>query len=345
MKNLTGPLFKRRILAGFFCLLMTIAASTQLACKNDTSTDNTIKPKKITITVTPSPASSPIYIAYDKGFFKEAGLDASLDQRASGQLAIRALTNNEVDIALSASTPIAEAAVEGHPISVIATLSENSKATRIIARKDRGITKTSDIKGKRIGLVKNTMADFFLHIFMATSFFEQDDVNIVYLEADKIVDALVEGKVDAVSTWSPYTLELIDKLGDNAVIFDKPGIYTTTWNISSTKRFIIENPETIKAFLSSIIKANEFIGANPDEARELAKKHLKIDSPLFIKDWPNYDFSTKLEQSLIVNLEDQIRWITDKQSAAKEQIDEATLIFSDALQELDPDAVKIVGNN
>jgi NitT/TauT family transport system substrate-binding protein len=254
------------------------------------------------------------------------------------------MLSGKVDLATAGETPIARAVVDGKPVAVVATISEIGRAIRIIARKDRAISTPNDLKGKKIGLVRGTTADFFLHTYLAVAYLNPKDVRVVNIATEKLVDALLKGEVDAVSTWSPFTLVLRDRLGSNAVILDQPSIYIMTWNIAVTQEFAKKSPERIKKFLRAILQSNRFTKEHPDEARAISAKHIGTDSPLYVREWPDYDFTVKLGQSLILNLEDQARWmIKEEAGSARRPPDFMKFIYTDALEEVRPGAVTIAG--
>jgi ABC-type nitrate/sulfonate/bicarbonate transport system substrate-binding protein len=302
------------------------------------------KHEKITIAVSPWPASTPLYIAHEKGYFRDEGLDATLHSYTSGHLGLDAMLSGKADIATAGDTPIARAAIDSKPVAVVATVSEITSAILIIARKDRGISAPDDLRGKKIGLALGSAAEFFLHVYLTTSYINPKEVRIVNIAADKIVDALLNGEVDAVSTWSPFTIVLREKLGSNALILHDPNIYTMTWNIAATQDFVKTNPERIKRFLRAVIRANSFINEHPDEARTISAKHIGTDSPLFEKEWKAYNFTAVLDQSLILNLEDQARWMIKREAgSARRPSNFMDFIYTDGLNAVQPEAVTIAG--
>jgi ABC-type nitrate/sulfonate/bicarbonate transport system substrate-binding protein len=179
---------------------------------------------------------------------------------------------------------------------------------------------------------------------LAVAYINPKDVRVVNVATDKLVDALLKGEVDAVSTWSPFTLVLRDRLGSNAVILDQPNIYIMTWNITVTQQFAKNSPERIKKFLRSIVRSNRFIREHPGEARKISVKHIGTDNPLYEREWPDYDFAAKLGQSLILNLEDQARWMINEEiGSARRPPDFLDYIYTDALEAVQPGAVTIAG--
>jgi sulfonate transport system substrate-binding protein len=300
--------------------------------------------EKLTLAVTPWPASAPIYVAYENGYFEDEAIDLTLQSYSSGHLGLAAMLSGKTDLATAGETPIAIAAVDGKPIVVIATSCEIDRAIRIIGRKDKGISAPQDLKGKRIGVVSGTTADFFLHIYLTTSYIDLQEVQVVNLEADKLVDALLEGHVDAVSTWWPYTLVLLDNLGANGLALQDPDIYTMTWDMVATEDFVRRDPECIRRFLRAMIRADRFIAEQPAQARVICLRYIGTYSPLFEKEWTEYRFTLELDQSLILNMEDQARWMFDIQGAEDQRPPNfMDFIYAEGLKSVRPESVRIPG--
>jgi ABC-type nitrate/sulfonate/bicarbonate transport system substrate-binding protein len=298
--------------------------------------------KQITIDVSPSLGSAALYIAHEKGYFKDEGLEAALQTHASGRLSLQAVLAGEADFAAVAETPIASAAVDGKAFAVVATISEIERAMLIVSSKDRGISQAVDLKGKRIGVAPGTTGDFFLHIYLTTSYVNPKEVRIVDLPSEEVVNALLTGKVDAVSTWSPQTIELQDKLGGNAAVLDEPGLYSLTWNLVVRTDFTRSDPDAIVRVLRAVVRANRFIAEQPDEARAVTARNIGADVAAVEREWADCKSLAVLTQSLILQLEDQARWMLKRDSVGKEVPNFLDFIHTKGLKTVAPDAVQIV---
>jgi len=298
--------------------------------------------KQITIAVSPLLGSAAIYIAHEKGYFKDEGLDAALQIHPSGQLSLCAVLSGKADFAAVAETPIAYAAVGGKPFAVVATISQIERGTLIVARKDRGISKTSDLKGKRIGVAPGTTGDFFLHIYLATSYINSKEIRRVDLPSEAVVSALLAGDVDAVSTWAPQTTALEDKLGGNAVVLDEPGLYVLTWNLVVAKDLTRDDPDAIVRALRAIVRANRFIAEQPVEARAVTARNMGSPVAAVEREWADSKPMAVLNQSLILQLEDEARWILERSATGQEVPNFLDFIDAKGLKTVVPDAVQIV---
>jgi len=298
--------------------------------------------KQVTIAVSPLLGSTAIYVADEKGYFRQEGLDATLQRHASGQMSLQAVLSGKADFAAVAETPIAYAAVEGKPLAVVATIAEIDRAALIVARKDRGISQGVDLKGKKVGVAPGTSGDFFLHIYLMTSYIDPKQVSTVNLPSEQIVNALLSGKVDAVSTWSPLTMALQEKLGGNAVLLDEPGLYTLTWNLVVTRDLARRDPDSIVRVLRAIVRANRFIAERPGEAQAITARNIGTEVADVAKEWADCKPTASLDQSLILDLEDQARWIVKREAVGIEVPNFLDFIDTTGLRVVVPDAVQIV---
>jgi NitT/TauT family transport system substrate-binding protein len=305
-------------------------------------TDSQRPVEKVILMASSWPASAPFYVALDRGFFRQQGLDVTLQPATTGQQGINAVLAGTSDYCAAADTPIAKSAVVGGPIEVIATVAEINPAILIIASKESGISTSADLKGKKIGATTGSGAEFFLNVYLLANHIRIEDVQIINIAPDAIESSLLNKQVDAVSTWSPYYLELQNILGSDAVVLTDPDLYTSTWNLVVTREYARNNPGQIEKFLRAIIRANRFIKDKPQQARSISAKYIGTASSIYRNDWSNYQFTAVLDQSLVLNLEDQARWMLQNGAeTARTPPNFLDYINTNALQVVQPDGVRL----
>lgn len=327
-------------------LLLLLPASLQItACDRRPARTAEGEGRKITLAVTPWPGSAAVYIAQEKGYFREEGLEATLRSYPSGHQGLEAVLSGKADLATVGDTPIARAAVEGRQFSVVATISEVERGVLIVARRDRGIMTSDDLRGKKIGRVAGTTADFFLDTYLKTSYLHPRDVRIVDLDPGDVVQALLEGEVDAVSTWPPYTTTLEDKLGGDVAVLHEPGLYNMTWNIIAAKDLARRDPDAIRWFLRAVLRANRLIVDRPAEARSITAANCGMDMGTVEREWDNFDFDTHLDETLLLTLEDEARWMIGKEGGRGNRTPNfADHMDTKGLMAVDPQSVRLFGD-
>ncbi|MBN4083052.1 ABC transporter substrate-binding protein [bacterium AH-315-B06] len=92
--------------------------------------------------------STLVWVAENQGYFADFGLDVTIKQYQAGKLAADALSVGEVDVSTSADFVIVKKSFQEKDLRIIATISKLN-TMGFIGRRDRGIEKTLDLKGKK----------------------------------------------------------------------------------------------------------------------------------------------------------------------------------------------------
>ena len=310
-----------------------------------TSPSQTAGPlEQVTIAINTEYAGScPIFVAQEKGYFPNEGILAVIQPHTTGKAALEAVLQGQAHLGTSADLPIMFAALNGRPVSVVATIFSTEKDHGIVARRDRGIVAPASLKGKRIGVTLGTSGHFLLDAFLNRQKLSPSEVKTLNLKPEDLSAALLQGKVDAVATWEPFLSTSLAQLGGNGTIFPGEGVYNVLFNVSGTLDYVSKHPDTMKKFLRALIRGARFCGEAPDAARQIAARAMKTDSARLTELWPSYRFNVVLDQGLVLALEDQSRWaiknkLTDR-TAMPNYLD---YVHLDALRSVTPSAVTII---
>jgi NitT/TauT family transport system substrate-binding protein len=159
-----------------------------------------------------------------------------------------------------------------------------------------------------------------------------------------VVEALLNGSVDAVCTWEPYSHIIRERLGGNAAVFKDRDLYILTWNVAVAHQFARDNPELVVRFLRALDRADRFIMDDRKEAYAISGEYMGTDVHLYDREWNDYSFRTLLDESLMLVLEDQARWMV------RESIVESGIlpnfvdhVYTPGLRAVRPEAVTIAG--
>lgn len=323
---------------------LVILAVIVLSGSGCTPSDKKAGPReKITIAYTAAFDAVLVHIAFAKGFFAEEGLDAVPQPHAFGKPALESVLEGKADLAAVGDTPFVFAVMNGKQITTIATILASNRNNAIIARKDRGIAKPSDLAGKNIGVTFGTTGDFFLYSFLRFHGIDEKQVRRIDMKPGDMVEALGAGKVDAVSAWSPFQQLIQKNLGTNGVVFSAEKVYTETFCIAATQEYVNRNPETIKKVLRTLIKAESFVNRHPEEARRLVVEFTKADKAILRDAWDVFTFSVALDQGLLVDFEEQTRWVLRNRLTTRQDMPNyLDFIYDNALRSVKPPAVSIV---
>jgi ABC-type nitrate/sulfonate/bicarbonate transport system substrate-binding protein len=307
---------------------------------------------KLRFSTTPFIGEAPSYVAYQKGYFKDEGLDVILKSNPGGWMSLKDLFEDRADIITVAELPIVYSAFdkkkytdfERDDFYIIGDMIYSQQdVQQVVARKDRSIQTPSDLKGKKIGVFKGTTLDYFMDIFFIDNKIKYSDVEIVDMNVFKMTNAIVKGDLDAIFTWQPHVQIAKQQLGDNAVILQSRVKYSTAWLIIVRKSFAERNPQILVKFLKAIVAAENFIRQNPQEAQGIHASLSKIDLETTKLVWDIVDFDLSLNESLLRTMEGEAKWLIRKQIYKTTKIpDFMSYFYFDALEKVKPLGVQVI---
>jgi len=299
--------------------------------------------EKLTIAIPKNINPVLVKIADAKGFFREEGLDVTLQLHPFGKAALQSLLDGKADLATAADTPIMFAMMKGARLSVLATIDTSTRDEAIIARKDRGISAAADLKGRRVGVTLGTAGDYFLDSYLVLNAVSRKDVVIVDMKPDEMTEALMQGKIDAVSVWQPHIANLRRTLGELGIMLHSDSVYTETFDVVSMQTLTRERPEAIRRLLRALVKAEAFVAANAGESQRIMAEFSGMDGELLAGIWNDFQYNLSLSQSLLVTLEDQARWAIKNGLADRRDLPNFyEALYIDGLKSVKPDAVRVI---
>ena len=318
---------------------LLIAAVGLSACGQ--STNQPVE--QLTIGVFKGVFSSLIWIAESQGYFPDNGLDVTIqDQYDTGIAPMRDVIDGKVDIASGAEFVLVSVSFDNKNLKAISTI-DLADAIELVARKDHGITRPTDLRGKTIAIPKNTQAEFFLGRFLTFNDLSPDDVEIVGMSPPELVGAIVAGEIDAAMIWEPNIFEISSSLGNKLITFPGQSGQDFYFLMVAKNELITARPQAVERFIKALIRAGNFIKTNPDQAKAIITEWLDVEEDYIASVWPKNDFTTSLPQSLILAMDDEARWsIANNLTDKKVVPDYLDYIYVDGLEALKPEAVFII---
>ena len=99
---------------------------------------------------------------------------------------------------------------------------------------------------------------------------------------------------------------------------------------------------TINRLLKSLDQAEEYSINHPDEAKAIVQKRLNFTDEYMATVWPKHRFSLSLDQSLLMAMNDEGRWMIKNNLTTEKTIPYfRDYIYTEGLEEVKPEAVNI----
>jgi len=297
-------------------------------------------PESITIGEFPYDAAALIYIAEGQGYFAKNGLNVTLRDYDSSLSALNGLKNGETDFSVSSEYNIVGEVYKKRNISVIGNI-DKFQTAYIVGRKDRGIVNVSDLVGKKIGVARGGLGEFYLGRFLDLHGMSMSDVTLVDLPPSLWVQAITNGSIDALMTGG-YIDQIKERLGNNAVLWPAQSSQEGYWVISCRGDWAASHPEQINRLLKSIAQAEEYTINHPDAASAIIQKRANYTDAYMATMWPKHQFALSLDQSLLLAMNDEGRWMIKNNLTTEKTLPYfRDYIYTKGLEVVKPESVNI----
>ncbi len=299
---------------------------------------------KITFGVDFSVISAPVWVAENRGYFQKEGLDVKIRDYSSGRTAlVDMLEKGNLDMVTVAQTPVMYNSFSKNNYAIIAAMACSYEDVLLLARREKRIRTSTDLKGKKIGTPVGSSGHFFLGLFLIYSSLKISDVTVIDIDAPDLPNALADGRVDAIAIWQPHINNAQRLLDGKTLLLPSKNIYREDFYFVPNETFIKNNPGALKKFLKAIDRAENFIQENRGEAINIVSGRLKLDRKTVNSFWNGYEFKLFLDQTILTDLEAEARWaIKNKYTTAIKIPDYLDFIHADVLKAIKPEAVNII---
>jgi NitT/TauT family transport system substrate-binding protein len=281
------------------------------------------------------------WIAKDQGFYDKVGLVVDIKGYDSGKAAMEALRAGQADVATASEFVTASHSFSEPDLRVLANISYY-RNKGIVARRDRGIEKPADLKGKRIGVTSPSGAEYTLYVFLALNGLGPQDITTVNLTPPKIVESMEKGSIDAAITWQPHVQAIESKLGDGAITYKGDGFDTYLLLLTRAER-IPETSPALKKLLRALVLAEDWAIAHPAEAKRYVATRFNQKPEYVEMLWPQMQLNVTLPQELFVAMDGEARWLASKNRAPGVTMPNYVhFVHAEALNAVKPSVVTVV---
>jgi NitT/TauT family transport system substrate-binding protein len=285
-----------------------------------------------------------VTIAHEKGFFKEQGVKTTTLSTTGTTRAFPAYLQGKAGATTINSLNIVRSNFDASHHVIIGTLAYSNNQLKLLARKSAGITRVSDLKGKKIAVHRASFAHFYLEKFLLFNGLTLDDVEEVFASKKEIPGTIERGLAHATMQHGVPIAETKKILGDDYVIFQNPAVHRKTQHLLVPRAWVAQHREQAKGVLRAILKGEEFIKTHTEESIEIlaeAKKYDIRDMDRTVRHEMNYYLS--LEQSIFTELEGIEQWALDNNLVErKTPRNYFELVDYSLLEEIDPKRVTII---
>jgi ABC-type nitrate/sulfonate/bicarbonate transport system substrate-binding protein len=271
------------------CVLLILAiGATGCASKQLQEPTTPAELEKVTVILdwVPNTNHTGMYVALDKGYYKEQGLDVEIIQpTAGGSADLVAAGQGQFGISYQEQVTYARTADTPLPIKAIAAIIQHN-TSGFASPKEKNIAAPKDFEGKKYGGWGSPAEVAMLKGLMEKSGADFSKLEMIDIGAADFFSS-VQGNVDF--TWIFYGWDgIAAELKNIPLNFIKmqdvdPNLDFYTPAIIASEELLNTNPDLAKKFLAATVKGYGDCISNPEEAAEILLKYApEIDRELAI---------------------------------------------------------------
>jgi NitT/TauT family transport system substrate-binding protein len=238
--------------------------------QSTSSAASSTAPKTVSVGVVAWPGYAGHYVALEKGFYKEQGIDVQETFFQDGTTQTTAFLAKKFDLSWGTSADAIQNANQDPTIKIIKLVDYSDGADGIFGR---GIKSPQDLKGKKIARENLLFENLLLQSYLDKAGLTLADVSLIDAPAATAASAFVGKQVDAAITYEPY-LTKSAKAGSGKVIHSTKGTNIIADVIEARDSVIQEKRDAILAYIRAVDKAVKLVNSGNQEALAIVGKRL-----------------------------------------------------------------------
>lgn len=257
-------------------LLLVLLGVLVTACAGGASTgaeSEALLHVKLPLGYIPNIQFAPLYVAIEKGYFREAGIEVEFDYSFETD-AVALVGADELQFAVVSGEQVLLARAQGLPVVYVAAWYQQYPVA-VVAKTGQGIRSPADLAGMRIGLPGLYGANYIgLEALLFSAGLSDADVTLDSIGFNQ-VEALATDQVQAVSVYAanePVQLRAQRYDVDEIRVADY--VQLASNGLISNEKTIAGNPELVRRMTKVLLQGLADTIANPDKAYELSKAHV-----------------------------------------------------------------------
>jgi NitT/TauT family transport system substrate-binding protein len=238
-----------------------------------------VKTTTIRIALNNTSDSLPIVVAQKEGYFKKEHLDVRPTTLADITV-IPSLLGKQYDVGFTVAPILINSAAAGvGAVMISGNDGDSPKDQGVQIYVGKGITKISDLAGKKIGSPTLTgNINTATKAWLATHGVDPSSVQFVQVPTPNMTDQLQAGQIDAAELIYPFISTAkqagLKSLGDPERALSSKYIGGTYWAASST--WAKSNPKAVTAFRAALKQAGTWIAKNKTKAYQVVADYTKV---------------------------------------------------------------------
>ncbi|MEM5385431.1 ABC transporter substrate-binding protein [Paraburkholderia phymatum] len=242
----------------------------------------------------------PVLTAQQLGFFKDEGLDVTLEDFAGGSKALEAVVGGSADVGAGAYEHTIFMQAKSQHYRAFVLMGRAPQIVVAVTKEKAGTLKTlADFKGAKVGVsAPGSSTDLVLTVALRKAGVQRSDISVIGVGSGAtVISAVSNGQVDALSNVDPMMTKL-QRSGNIKVLVDTRTVKGTQEVFGGTMpaatlyapdSFIQKYPKTTQALANAIVRADRWLqtASDADIVKMVPPAYLLNDKALYIDAFHN----------------------------------------------------------
>ena len=297
-------------------------------------------PLKVTLFGQPSVNNDAIWMAFEKGFYQQEGLDVTYRLFPSGTTAFQAFQTGQGDIVMTGDLPSVQYffRVKGD-YRTIAVIERDAKGYVVVAGKD--ITKPPDLIGKTVATRVGSTGSWFVSEYLTKNKIDPKTVTVKNLDTQVLPAALCGGDIAAFFIWQPVGSRTLEICPDKAHYLSDATGYIQGYLVAGARPEWLATPqgkEIATRWLRATIKGRDFAEKNFPAVAAYAQAKLGLSEKATRDQWDTNMRPMAIDKVYYDDFCSLSRWAQGVK-ATDGKLDFKLLTWGDELEAINPKLV------
>lgn len=229
------------------------------------------------------PGFAPVFVAMEKGYFQELGLEVEFSFEDDRANVLAAMSRGDIEVDMrTVGEHQGRPRVADTPGIIIGTIDRSSGGDGVIA--DGSIAAVEDLKGKTVAVEPNIPARLLLQLALKEKNLSLADLKIVEIASADTVAVFADTSIAAIGSYEPFMSQALTNITDRKgkLLISSKDSDIIVDVITAREDDLVANPRKYANFLTGIYRAIAFYETNPEEFIALAAPHYNL-SPAEVK--------------------------------------------------------------
>ncbi|MDQ0303606.1 ABC transporter substrate-binding protein [Ancylobacter polymorphus] len=206
----------------------------------------------------------------DRGYFRDAGINLDIRSGNGSGSAHRLVANGDSTFSYGSCAGLVNLAAKGAPLISVAVI-DAMGTEAIIVRPDAGVSKITDLKGKKLLTTSNAGVNTFFPLVLKNAGLAEGDVGIINVPDGALVSSYLQGAggtVGMLGGLDDKPAEIKAAGGAQPITFpySEFGVNQVGYCIVTSRETVAKNPDLVRRFLAATVKSYKAAEADPQAA-------------------------------------------------------------------------------